>query len=153
MRLKRRNETYMSTKTTKTTGQPRSASVAGREATTASTKPRSKKSALRKKSAAKARKSPKDHPAESSASNRTLKPPKNIPEPENPPSPQAEGKGAKILALIRRVTGASQTELRQATGWQPHSIRGFLSTASKKHNFKISSVKNEAGERIYTAVQ
>jgi hypothetical protein len=102
---------------------------------------------------AKGRKTPKDHPAEKSAANRTLTPPKKISEPENPPSPHAEGKGAKILALIRRVTGASQTELRQATGWQPHSIRGFLSTASKKHNLKISSVKNEAGERIYTAAQ
>jgi hypothetical protein len=101
---------------------------------------------------ARGRKTPTDNPAEKSASNRTDKAPKNISEQENPP-PHAEGKGAKILSLIRRVTGASQTELRQATGWQPHSIRGFLSTASKKHNFKISSVKNEAGERIYTAVQ
>jgi len=29
-------------------------------------------------------------------------------------------------------------------------VRGFLSTAAKKHNLKIASVRNEAGERTHT---
>ena len=57
------------------------------------------------------------------------------------------------MALIGREQGASLTELREATGWQTHSVRGFLSIARKKHNLKIASVKNAAGERIYTAAQ
>jgi len=36
-----------------------------------------------------------------------------------------------------------------AVSWQAHSVRGYLSTAAKKHRIKIESVKNEAGERTY----
>jgi hypothetical protein len=38
----------------------------------------------------------------------------------------------------------------KATDWQAHSVRGFLSTAAKKHGIKIESAKNEAGERAYS---
>jgi hypothetical protein len=38
---------------------------------------------------------------------------------------------------------------RKATDWQAHSVRGFISTAAKKHNLKIESSKNETGERVY----
>ncbi len=37
----------------------------------------------------------------------------------------------------------------KATDWQKHSIRGFLSTAAKKHGLKIESTKTEAGDRVY----
>jgi hypothetical protein len=37
----------------------------------------------------------------------------------------------------------------KATEWQAHSVRGFISTAGKKHGVKIESVKNDAGERTY----
>ena len=37
----------------------------------------------------------------------------------------------------------------KATAWQAHSIRGFLSTAAKKHGLKIESAKTEVGERVY----
>jgi hypothetical protein len=37
----------------------------------------------------------------------------------------------------------------KATDWQAHSVRGFLSTAAKKHGLKIESAKTEAGERVY----
>lgn len=36
-----------------------------------------------------------------------------------------------------------------ATGWQAHSVRGFISTAGKRHGVKIESLKNEAGDRVY----
>ena len=35
------------------------------------------------------------------------------------------GKGAKILELLRRKDGATLGDLTKATGWQPHSVRGF----------------------------
>jgi hypothetical protein len=37
----------------------------------------------------------------------------------------------------------------KATGWQAHSVRGFLSTASRKRGIRIESSKNGANERIY----
>jgi hypothetical protein len=59
-------------------------------------------------------------------------------------------KTAKILALLRRPTGASLPELRKATGWQAHSVRGFLSGAvKKKMGLRIDSVSRDDGERAY----
>jgi len=63
--------------------------------------------------------------------------------------PRAASKGAKILEMIGRAKGATLTEIMKATDWQAHSVRGFLSTAAKKHKFNIESVKNESGERVY----
>jgi predicted transcriptional regulator len=60
-------------------------------------------------------------------------------------------KGAKILELIGRSKGASLAEIVKATDWQKHSIRGFLSTAAKKHGLKIESTKTEDGDRVYQA--
>ncbi len=45
--------------------------------------------------------------------------------------------------------GATLAEIVKATDWQKHSIRGFLSTAAKKHGLKIESTKSEAGDRVY----
>ena len=40
-------------------------------------------------------------------------------------------------------------EIMRVTKWQAHSVRGFLSTAAKKHRLEIASARNEAGERTY----
>jgi hypothetical protein len=37
----------------------------------------------------------------------------------------------------------------KATGWQPHSVRGFLSTLGKKMGTPVESLKNGDGERAY----
>ncbi len=59
-------------------------------------------------------------------------------------------KTAKILALLRRPAGASLAELRKATGWQAHSVRGFLSGAlKKKMGLRIDSLARSDGERAY----
>jgi Protein of unknown function (DUF3489) len=63
--------------------------------------------------------------------------------------PRAESKGAKILDMIGRAKGATLAEIMKATEWQAHSVRGFLSTAAKKHGLKIESTKTEAGDRVY----
>src|SRR5512135_2062016 len=36
-------------------------------------------------------------------------------------------KAAKVLDLLKRPGGATAKELQKATGWMPHSVRGFLS--------------------------
>ena len=65
-------------------------------------------------------------------------------------SPRPESQGALILALIGRSQGATLGEIRKTTGWLAHSVRGFLSTAAKKHSLQIESSKTEAGDRVYS---
>ena len=65
--------------------------------------------------------------------------------------PRDGSKAAKILDLLRRPGGATAKELMKASGWQPHSVRGFLSgTVSKKMGLAVTSMKGEDGERTYS---
>lgn len=70
------------------------------------------------------------------------------------PTPAVETKTSKqnvVLALLRRQQGASIVEIMEATGWQPHSVRGFMSGALKRR-LKIDVVSEkdaETGERRY----
>lgn len=60
-------------------------------------------------------------------------------------------KTAKVLDLLKRPGGVTGKELMKATGWQPHSVRGFLSgTVSKKMGLTVTSTKGEDGERSYS---
>jgi hypothetical protein len=60
-------------------------------------------------------------------------------------------KTTKILALLRQPGGATSKELIKATGWLPHSVRGFLSgTVGKKMGLILSSTRAEDGERTYS---
>ena len=59
-------------------------------------------------------------------------------------------KKSRVLALLKRPNGAGLKELVGATGWQPHSIRGFLSgTVTKKMGLTVRSFKTASGERRY----
>jgi len=60
-------------------------------------------------------------------------------------------KAAKVLDLLKRPGGATAKELMKATGWQPHSVRGFLSeTVGKKLGLAVTSTKGENDERTYS---
>jgi hypothetical protein len=60
-------------------------------------------------------------------------------------------KTAKVLDLLRRSGGSTLKELAKATGWQAHSVRGFLSGAlGKKMGLTVASIKAEGGERRYS---
>ena len=64
--------------------------------------------------------------------------------------PATNGKGATIIELLRRKEGATLTDLTKATGWQPHSVRGFLSAqVGKKLGLKLESTKSDGGQRKY----
>ena len=59
-------------------------------------------------------------------------------------------KTATILEMLKRPEGVSAKELQKATGWQPHSVRGFISgTLVKKMGLKVESVRTEEKERVY----
>ena len=60
-------------------------------------------------------------------------------------------KTAKVLDLLKRRGGATMKELMKATGWLPHSVRGFISgTVGKKMGLTVESTKAEDGERSYS---
>ena len=59
-------------------------------------------------------------------------------------------KKAEVVELLRRKQGATLEEIMKATGWQAHSVRGFISGAvGKKMGLKVDSSRTEAGERAY----
>ncbi len=67
------------------------------------------------------------------------------------PAPPDRTKKEIMLALLRHPQGATLGELATATGWQLHSVRGFLSGALRKGmGLKVKSGKRENGERVYS---
>jgi hypothetical protein len=77
--------------------------------------------------------------------------PKSAKSPKKTPSARQGSKAAKVLSLLKRSGGASLKELTKATGWQKHSVRGFLSgSLGKKMGLTVTSTKAEGGERRYS---
>ena len=59
-------------------------------------------------------------------------------------------KQERMLTLLSKPDGASIAEMMQATGWQQHSVRGFLAgTVKKKLGFSLTSSKPGDGVRHY----
>ena len=64
-------------------------------------------------------------------------------------NPFREGsKAAQVYALLGRPEGATRREIEQLTGWQRHSVRGFLSAGVRKQGYKLRLFLR-AGERVY----
>ena len=57
-------------------------------------------------------------------------------------------KKAEVIALMKRSKGATLAEIMKATGWQAHTVRGFVSILGKNGE-KIASSKEADGERSY----
>jgi hypothetical protein len=58
-------------------------------------------------------------------------------------------KKAEVIAMMKRAKGVTLAEIVEATGWQKHTVRGFVSTLGSKGGQKVESSKNAAGERSY----
>jgi Protein of unknown function (DUF3489) len=65
------------------------------------------------------------------------------------PKADRSNKKADVIAMIKRAKGVTLAEIMKATGWQPHTVRGFVSILGSKGGEKIESSKNAAGERTY----
>jgi hypothetical protein len=62
---------------------------------------------------------------------------------------RAESKQARVIAMLRAPTGATISTMMQATGWQQHSVRGFLAgVVRKKLGLNLMSATGEHG-RVY----
>lgn len=65
------------------------------------------------------------------------------------PTARAGSKKAIVLEMIGRKGGATLNEIIAATGWQKHTVRGFMAGTLKKAGLAVESSKSEAGERTY----
>ena len=58
-------------------------------------------------------------------------------------------KAAKILSLLKQSDGATLKRIMVVTGWQAHSVRGFISGhLVKKLQIRVQSLRRD-GERVY----
>ena len=62
---------------------------------------------------------------------------------------QRSTKASQIVGLLGRPAGASIAEMMKSTGWQAHSVRGFMSGHLKKLGRSVHSGLDEGGTRRY----
>ena len=67
------------------------------------------------------------------------------------PTAREGSKKAIVIDLLKRDEGATLQQLMDATGWQKHSVRGFLSgSLGKKMGLTVESSKDADGARTYS---
>ncbi len=106
----------------------------------------------------KANKNARVTPKGAHVAKKTAKSPKKASSAKKAPKSAKKAKSARegsktdrVLELLKRTGGVTAKELMKATGWQPHSVRGFLSgTIGKKMGLTVTSIKAEDGERTYS---
>ena len=75
---------------------------------------------------------------------------KSVPaSPERPKFPE-NSKANQIVKLLQRKGEASIAEIQKASGWQPHSVRCFLSGTDKKRlGYEIRAAESSNGALRY----
>ncbi len=73
-------------------------------------------------------------------------------------SPQQTRKSATkseiIVKLLRRRSGASIAELQKVTGWQAHSLRGFISgSVRKRMKLHVTAERRSGADLRYSIVE
>ena len=68
------------------------------------------------------------------------------------PNTRAKSKQDAVLALLNRPQGATIAAMIESTGWQSHTLRGFLAgVVRKKLALTLHSEKSD-GERVYRVI-
>jgi Protein of unknown function (DUF3489) len=91
----------------------------------------------------------KRSPAKSVASAKAVKPSAQVANDSKTKKSNPSSKQSRVIAMLQSSAGATITRMMKATGWQKHSVRGFLAGVVRKRlNLKLESAK--VGEdRIY----
>jgi hypothetical protein len=64
-------------------------------------------------------------------------------------SAAVKSKAECVISLLQAPGGATLTALMEATGWQAHTVRGFLSRKiSKEQDLRLESLRRD-GQRVY----
>jgi hypothetical protein len=70
----------------------------------------------------------------------------------NPRNVRAGSKQEAMLVLLKQPSGATIASLMKASGWQQHSVRGFLAgVVHKRLKLTLDSTKKD-GARVYRIV-
>jgi hypothetical protein len=63
--------------------------------------------------------------------------------------PNPNSKQSRVIAMLQSSSGATIAAMMKVTGWQKHSVRGFLAGVVRKRlKFKLDSTK-VGDDRIY----
>jgi hypothetical protein len=97
-----------------------------------------------------------NNPAAQTTTHKLAKPKRGTPPQPHPSSAnqteRTETKQARILAMLRAPSGVTIDAMMHATGWQQHSVRGFLAgVVRKKLGFNLVSAATEGG-RLYRII-
>ena len=58
-------------------------------------------------------------------------------------------KQSRVIAMLQAPAGATVAAMMKATGWKPHSVRGFLAGVVRKRLKLGLESRKVGGERIY----
>jgi hypothetical protein len=58
-------------------------------------------------------------------------------------------KQSRIIAMLQSPAGATIAAMMKATGWQQHSVRGFLAAVVRKRLKLTLGSKKIDGDRVY----
>jgi hypothetical protein len=92
-------------------------------------------------------------PAKKAKAAKKAAPVKAAPAKKSADKGERSNKKAEVTAMMKRAKGVTLAEIMEVTGWQPHTVRGFVSILGSKGGETIESSKNPAGERMYRIVK
>ncbi len=69
--------------------------------------------------------------------------------PIEPAVARVDTKAARVIGLLKQPAGTTLKAIMTLTGWQAHSVRGFITAhVRQKMNYRVQSFKR-GGERVY----